>query len=242
MIPLIIVFLAAAAFRLYQFPNRIIWDVEQSMLFWELKKIVVDHKLSLIGNHFFSLVNGPVYRTSFVNWFLSIPMFLFGLRVEVLFLVFTGISLVSLLLVAKTAEKISGKRARLISALIYALSAFIAFKETEIWYAALMISLSAFFAAGAGYLAAKLPKFVFLLLLTLSILSSYRFTAALLDSNYMRDGYLAGKLINNHVSPVEKALITDTEIYNNSDWTAIFYGDRKMMIATESASKGAMIG
>ena len=134
--------LGALAFRLVDYEHRTFWNVDQSLLLWQIKSLVADRKISLIGLHFFSLLNGPVYRTPFANWILSIPIALFGLKVSVLVVTFTAISLASMILISKVAQRLGGTLAWQFALILYAFSWFIRQEEMRLWYAALMIPLS----------------------------------------------------------------------------------------------------
>ncbi|MBI3559326.1 glycosyltransferase family 39 protein [Candidatus Gottesmanbacteria bacterium] len=63
------------------------------------------------------------------------------------------------------------------------------------------------------------------------------FSQALLASDYAKDGYTVGRLINKVTGPKETVLVIDDKIYNNFDWQVVFYGDRKVTILPQPATK-----
>lgn len=136
------VIFGALLFRLLDSQQRTFWNVDQSLMLWQIKGLVIDRKISLIGLHFFSLLHGPVYRTPFANWILSIPTSVFGLKVSVLIATFSIIAIASMVMVAQTSKKLGGRLTWQIALLLYAFSWFISQEEMRLWYAALMIPLS----------------------------------------------------------------------------------------------------
>lgn len=76
----------------------------------------------------------------------------------------------------------------------------------------------------------KLRNITFLLIVLMSVYSSYRFTTALENSNYNREGVTAGKLIAQKTSATDWIVLVSQKIYNNSDWQVIFYADRFLTI------------
>jgi hypothetical protein len=139
---LTIVIIGAIIFRIYDIEKRTFWNVDQSQMLWQVKSIIIDKKISLIGTHFFSLVNGAVYRTSIFNWLLAIPALLFGLKVKVYIYLFTLFAVFSLILTGIVTKKVGNGLAVRLSLIIYAFSWFIRTQEMSLWYAAPMILLS----------------------------------------------------------------------------------------------------
>jgi hypothetical protein len=139
-----IILLGALVVRVFDWQRRIPWNVDQSLMFWQIKSVVVDRKITLIGLHFFSLLHGAVYRTAIYNWLMAIPMAIFGLKVKTAMAIFAIISIASIYLLSKVALSLGGRIAHYISLILYAFSWFISHEEMRLWYAALMIPLSSF--------------------------------------------------------------------------------------------------
>ena len=70
-----ILFLIAFLPRIYRLEENFAWDQEQGVAFWTIKKIVVEKKLPLIGQHFLNQ-EAPVFRPPFFAYFAAIPLFL----------------------------------------------------------------------------------------------------------------------------------------------------------------------
>ncbi len=71
----IFLFLMALLPRLYRLEESFAWDQEQGIAFWTIKKIVVEKKLPLVGQHFLSQ-DAPVFRPPFFAYFATIPLLL----------------------------------------------------------------------------------------------------------------------------------------------------------------------
>jgi hypothetical protein len=135
--------LGSLLFRLTSWEKMTFWNVDESLTFWYLKNVVIDRKLSLIGLHFFSLEHGAVYRTALFNWVMAIPMTLFGFKVKVLVYAYAALAVLSMICVARIAHRLGGRAAFLAALFLYAFSWYIRIQEMKLWYAALMITVSA---------------------------------------------------------------------------------------------------
>jgi 4-amino-4-deoxy-L-arabinose transferase-like glycosyltransferase len=68
-------FLIAFLPRIYHLEDSFLWDQEQGVVFWTIKKIVVEKKLPLVGQHFLNQET-PVFRPPFFAYFSAVPLLL----------------------------------------------------------------------------------------------------------------------------------------------------------------------
>lgn len=135
---ILVIFLAS---YFYKISERTDWGVEQSFMFWSVKKVAVDHQFTLIGSHFFSLVQGPIYRTPYFDWIVSLPMLVFGYRIAYLNFFFAGASFLGLVFFFGAMKHIGGEKVGYLAALLYSSSWFIRTQAMQLWNVALMIFL-----------------------------------------------------------------------------------------------------
>ena len=134
-----------ALFRLYDLPARTFWGVEESFMYWGVKNVAVDHNITLIGRHFFSLVEGPLYRTPFYDWFMGISMWLIGFNITSFNHMFLLFSLSSFFFVFDLTRRMASFRAAVMAGIFWAVSMGIRQQEMMLWNVSLMISLTSFF-------------------------------------------------------------------------------------------------
>ncbi len=139
---LLVVIVGALMFRLWDLEKRIFWNVDQSLVIWQVKTVLVDHKISLIGQHFFSLVSGAVYRTSFYNWVYAVYFWLVGFSVTNWAVSYAVWAIVSMIALAQVAYRIAGEMAWKLTLVLYAFSWFLARTEMVLWHVSLMIVLT----------------------------------------------------------------------------------------------------
>lgn len=144
-----------------------------------------------------------------------------------------------LVLVAILGVVFLAKRSILIIFALYGLAYLVLFKSAAYRHDYLIYYFLPFITASAGYFAAKIHRFAFVPIIIIAVLSSFRFTSALLSSDYMREGLTAGNMINKTVAINESVLVSDTDVYTNADWTTIFYGDRKIQIIPSGSEVGS---
>ncbi len=113
---------------------------------------------------------------------------------------------------------------------LYGLIYLVVFKSAAYRHDYLIYYFLPLFAASAGFLVARIHKYAFIVLLALSVLSSYKFTQALLASDYMKEGVIVGKMVHDRVPKDESVAIIDDYVVNDSSWQAVFYADRVITI------------
>ena len=122
--------------------------------------------------------------------------------------------------------------------LIYAAMYLIVFRSSAYRHDYLIYYFLPFVTVAAGYFVSRLNKLLIIVCFLAPVLFSFQFTKALLESDYMREGLSAGKLIEITVGKNESVIVSNTDILTNADWTTAFYGDRKMEIVRTEEKGG----
>ena len=139
---LILIVVLSTSLRVYQYRSRMLWNVEQSLTFWNIEKTVKTNKFSLVGTHFFSLVNGAVYRAPFGDWFFALTSKVLGLKVSTLFYSMLAFSILNAVFCFLTCKKLKSIKTGLIAVLLWSVSWLVNRQEMQFWYAALIIPVA----------------------------------------------------------------------------------------------------